>query len=84
MNSDFRQTDVCIGLVSIGLEAYWKQFSGLKERLIAFSTSIGDRLRRPNVEVIDAGLVDTPEKAIAAGKQFRRQDVDLIFLTVST
>ena len=34
--------------------------------------------------VINLGLVDSPEKAESAGHEFRRRDVDLIFLYVST
>src|SRR5690606_6612061 len=30
------------------------------------------------------GLIDTPEKAMEAGHRFRREDVDLIFLHVTT
>lgn len=36
------------------------------------------------VEVVNLGLVDNPFKAREAGHQFRREDVDLIFLHVTT
>jgi L-arabinose isomerase len=35
-------------------------------------------------QVVNLGLIDTPEKALAAGHEFRRSDVDLIFLHVTT
>lgn len=38
----------------------------------------------PAIEIINAGLVDTTDKAFAAGKLFRTEDVELIFLYVST
>ena len=38
----------------------------------------------PGVEVVNLGLIDTPEKALDAGHQFRQADVDLIFLHVTT
>ncbi|MBV9671718.1 MAG: arabinose isomerase [Verrucomicrobia bacterium] len=38
----------------------------------------------PDVEVVNLGLIDTSEKAEEAGRQFRRADVDLIFLYVTT
>ena len=41
-------------------------------------------LGQPDVEVVNLGLIDTPEKAFAAGHEFRRADVDLIFLYVTT
>src|SRR5678815_3103211 len=34
--------------------------------------------------IVNLGLIDTPEKAFAAGHDFRRADVDLIFLYVTT
>jgi L-arabinose isomerase len=37
-----------------------------------------------NAEVVHLGLIDTPEKALRAGREFRRADVDLIFLYVTT
>src|SRR4051794_13582851 len=34
--------------------------------------------------VVNVSLIDTPEKALAAGQQFRESDVDLIFLHTAT
>jgi L-arabinose isomerase len=73
-----------VGLFGVGLEAYWAQFAGLKDRLTSYSNRIAEKLRRPDVEVVNLGLIDTPEKALAAGHEFRRTDVDLILLFVST
>ena len=39
---------------------------------------------RPNVEIVNLGLVDSADRARDAGHQFRRNDVDLIFLYVTT
>jgi L-arabinose isomerase len=73
-----------VGLFGIGLDAYWPQFAGLQERLAGYVKRVESKLERPGVEVVNLGLVDTPEKAQAAGHQFRRADVDLIFLHVTT
>jgi L-arabinose isomerase len=73
-----------IGLFGIGLEAYWPQFSGLKERLEGYIREVEERLGRPGIEVVNLGLIDTPEKALDAGHRFREADVDLIFLHVTT
>ncbi len=73
-----------IGLFGIGLDAYWPQFKGLKERLESYVQVVHDRLKRPGVEVVNLGLIDTPPKALAAGHRFRQEDVDLIFLYVTT
>lgn len=73
-----------IGLFGIGLEAYWPQFIGLKERLEGYLREVEKKLQRPGVEIVNLGLIDTPEKALAAGHKFRQADVDLIFLHVTT
>ncbi len=73
-----------MGLYGIGLDTYWPQFAGLKERLIGYQQGIAARLRRPGVAVVDAGLVDSPLAAREAGDRLKREDVELIFLYVST
>ncbi|MGN8068604.1 arabinose isomerase [Mucilaginibacter sp. 22184] len=73
-----------IGLFGIGLEAYWAQFEGLKERLTGYIEVVSNRLQSYDAEIVNLGLIDTPEKAFEAGSSFRREDVDLIFLYVTT
>lgn len=73
-----------VGLFGIGLEAYWPQFEGLKPRLEGYLGQVAQKLGRPGVEVCNLGLIDSPEKAMEAGHTFRRADVDIIFLHVTT
>ena len=73
-----------VGLFSIGLDAYWPQFEGLQQRLETYNKLIESRLENSRVQVVNLGLIDTPEKAMAAGHRFREADVDLIFLHVAT
>ena len=73
-----------IGLFGIGLEAYWEQFDGLKARLENYLHIVEDKFLSYQCEVINIGLIDTPEKAINAGHEFRKADVDIIFLYVTT
>ncbi len=73
-----------VGLFGIGLKAYWEQFEGLEKRLRVYIDEVGNRLGKPGVEIINVGLIDTPEKAFEAGSRFRREDVDLVFLYVTT
>ena len=73
-----------IGLFGIGLEAYWFQFAGLKSRLEGYLAQVERKLARPGIEIVNLGLIDTPEKAFEAGHKFRQADVDLIFLHVTT
>lgn len=79
-----KNTPVRIGLFGIGLDTYWPQFSGLKERLEGYLGEVHAKLERPGVEIVNLGLIDTPEKAMEAGHRFRREDVDIIFLHVTT
>ncbi|MBY5745145.1 arabinose isomerase [Rhizobium leguminosarum] len=72
------------GLFGIGLEAYWPQFDGLEARLRGYVHVVASKLERPGVEVVNLGLVDTPEKAVDAGHLFRQADVDIIFLYITT
>jgi len=73
-----------VGLFGIGLETYWRQFRDLKARLEGYQQTIAQQLQQPGITVVDAGLVDTVEKARAAAAVFRQEDVALIFLYVST
>jgi L-arabinose isomerase len=73
-----------IGLFGIGLEAYWPQFEGLKSRLEGYTAEIRALISGTGAEVVNLGLVDSPESALEAGHAFRQADVDLIFLYVTT
>lgn len=73
-----------VGLFGIGLEAYWSQFEGLEDRLRNYVTIVEEKLQTFGAEVVNLGLIDTPEKALEAGHDFRKADVDLIFLYVTT
>jgi L-arabinose isomerase len=73
-----------VGLFGIGLQAYWDQFPGLEQALMGYLSAVEGLIARDGVEVINLGLIDTTEKAVDAGHTFRRQDVDIIFLHVTT
>jgi L-arabinose isomerase len=73
-----------LGLCGIGLEAYWSQFTGLEERLKGYVAQVAQRLARPGVEVVNLGLIDTPQRSHAAGHQCRREDIDVLFLYATT
>jgi len=73
-----------IGLFGIGLDTYWGQFEGLHSRLIGYQNQIKARMEALGAEVVDAGLVDTPEKAVEAGLMLNSKNVELVFLYIST
>src|ERR1700730_15969973 len=84
MSENSSSPQFTVGLFGIGLDAYWPQFAGLQKRLTGYIQQVAQRLQRPGVRVINLGLVDSPKKAQDAGHAFRRHDVDLIFLYVTT
>jgi L-arabinose isomerase len=75
---------VRVGLLGIGLNTYWDQFKGLKDRLLKYQEFIAGNMAAPNIEVVDAGLVDDPDKARDAAKLFREKNVDGVFIYIST
>jgi len=78
------QRKVKIGLFGIGLDTYWTQFEGLLDKLNSVQHRIRTRLEQTGNEVVDAGMVDSPDKAIAAAAIFRQSGVELVFLNIST
>lgn len=77
-------TSLKIGLFGIGLDTYWGQFPGLHDRLEGYLRDIHDQLSAIHPHIVNAGLVDNTDKAFEAGSLFRRNEVDIIFLYVST
>jgi len=73
-----------IGLFGIGLDAYWPQFKGLKERLEGYLSEVERMLSIHDADIVNLGLIDNPEKAFDAGHKFRQADVDILFLYVTT
>ncbi|MDR1372440.1 MAG: L-fucose/L-arabinose isomerase family protein [Dysgonamonadaceae bacterium] len=73
------------GIFGTGLDTYWAQFDGLRELLEGYRTEIKDGIaERTGVEVVDAGMVDCPEKAIEAASILAREEVDLVFVYMAT
>jgi L-arabinose isomerase len=73
-----------IGLFGVGLDTYWSQFDGLLNNLKSYQEQIKIRLASFSVEVIDAGMVDNPVKAREAADFLKSEDVEIVFLYVST
>ena len=72
------------GLFGIGLDTYWDQFEGLLDRLTGYQQTIKQKMESMGADVVYAGLVDNPAKAEAAAQLLKSQDVELIFLYIST
>ncbi|MDP3432843.1 MAG: L-fucose/L-arabinose isomerase family protein [Bacteroidota bacterium] len=73
-----------VGLFGIGLDTYWAQFDGLLDNLKTYQEQIKSKIEGFGVEVADAGMVDNPVKAREAADYLKSQDVEIVFLYVST
>jgi len=67
-----------VGVFGIGLEAYWGQFAGLRERCEGYQRRVEARVASLGAEVVSAGLVDSAQGARAAGDAFAAARVDLV------
>ena len=72
-----------IGLYSAGLNTYWAQFAGLKDRLLGYNSFIAERLSQVG-EVYNFGLVDDETAGRQAGDYFNAHNVDIIFAHSAT
>lgn len=73
-----------VGLFGIGLDTYWPQFEGLETRLLGYLQQVAKKLQQPYTQIVNLGLIDTADKAVQAGHDFRRADVDILFVYVTT
>jgi L-arabinose isomerase len=67
-----------VGVFGIGLDTYWPQFAGLKERIEGYQRRVEERVAALGGEVVSAGLVDSAQAARAAGDRFGSAQVDLV------
>ncbi|HEY1809972.1 MAG TPA: arabinose isomerase [Acidobacteriaceae bacterium] len=72
------------GLCGIGLDAYWPQFAGLRDRLEGHLSQVQMRLQGFGATVEPLGLIDSPQRSREAGHACRRADLDVLFLYVTT
>ncbi len=77
--------DVKIGLMGVGLNTYWGQFEGLLDRLNGYQRTIGERMEREGkTKVVNVGMVDDVEKANETASLMKREEVELLFIFIST
>ena len=72
------------GIFSIGLDTYWPQFDGLLDNLTRYHGEIRGRIAAMGLDLVDAGMVDKVDKANAAAILFKQEEVEVIFLFIST
>lgn len=78
------QKKVKLGLLGVGLDTYWGQFEGLLPRLLAYQEKIYAGIEKLDVEVVNIGMIDTPQKAVEGALLLKQANVELVFLFIST
>ena len=73
-----------IGLFGIGLDAYWPQFAGLKERLEGYLRRVGGQAGATRGRSGQPRPGRHARQGPRSRARFRQADVDLIFLHVTT
>ena len=73
-----------VGLMGVGLNTYWNQFEGLFDRLEGYQKIIGEKISSYGVEVVDAGMVDSPEKVDRATRIMNEKGIEILFVFVAT
>jgi len=73
-----------VGVFGVGFHAYWPQFEGLLEELLAKQTVFVEKLKGFEVQVVDFGMVDDAESAYALLPKLKAADLDLVFCDMVT
>lgn len=73
-----------VGLFGIGLDTYWDQFEGLLTNLTKYQSQIKEKIQTFGLEVVDAGMIDNPLKAQKAAELLKSENVEIVFLYIST
>ena len=73
-----------VGVLSVGLDTYWKQFPGVREELVAKCDDFESKLRSNGVETVRFALVDCPQTARAELPKVMAADLDVLFVDMVT
>ena len=73
-----------VGVVSVGLDTYWKQCPGLYEDMLKKAGVFEKRVASHDVKVTSFGISDNPEKAASLIPAMKAADLDLLFIDMVT
>ena len=73
-----------VGVVSVGLDTYWKQCPGLLDDMVKKEDVFVKKLDAYDVKVSRFGMSDNPEKAKAMIPAMKAADLDLLFVDMVT
>ena len=69
-----------VGVVSVGLDTYWKQCPGLYDDMLKKAAVFEKRIAAHQVKVTSFGISDNPEKAASLVPAMKAADLDLLFV----
>jgi len=73
-----------VGIVSVGLDTYWKQCPGLLEDMMKKESRFADKIAAHQVKVTSFGMSDNPQKAHSLIPAMKAADLDLLFVDMVT
>ena len=73
-----------IAIVTLGHYIYFQQFEGLKEELMQKAYEFEELLDSEACDIVSAGYVDCVKDAFDAVRALKKEDVDLLFVILST
>ena len=72
-----------VGVLACAYFEYWRMYDGLLEDVTSDMQSVAERIGKRH-EIVYPGLVDTLDKADAAGQLFKEQHIDVLVITEGT
>ncbi len=73
-----------IGVVSVGLDTYWKQCPGLYDDMVKKAAVFERRVESHQAKVTSFGISDNPQKAAEMIPAMKAADLDLLFVDMVT
>ncbi len=73
-----------VGVVSVGLDTYWKQCPGLLEDMVKKENVFAEKIAAHKVKVTKFGMSDNPQKAASMIPAMKAADLDLLFVDMVT
>lgn len=73
-----------IGIIGLGHYVYFEQFEGLREELMAKNESFMEYLDETECEAVNFGYIDCVDDAFCAVQKIKKEDIDLLFIILST
>jgi L-arabinose isomerase len=88
MKYTFKKPGFKAGIMGVGLDTYWDQFPGLRNRLLHQIKKVEESLSLSTPELstewVNCNLVDSTDKAFQAGSIFRAEGISILFIYLTT